>query len=56
MTTTWRPHENIPLDEKIRRTKRAILELSAYDGAIAQAVVKNKKMLLAELEKQREQA
>lgn len=49
---TWDPHEDISLEEKIQRTKNAIRTYEAYTGSIAQAMVVNKKKLLAELEKQ----
>ena len=49
--TSWQPYDGITLDEKIRRTKKAIQEFSVYEGGIAQAMLKNKKLLLVELEK-----
>lgn len=48
---TWAIHDDISLDEKIRRTKNAIKHFEEYTGTIAQAMVANKKQLLAELEK-----
>lgn len=49
---TWSPYEDISLDEKIRRTKRAIEVFSAYQGPISQSMVKNKQLLLAALERE----
>ena len=49
--TAWQPYDNLSLDEKIRRTRAAMLEFGAYSGPIAKDMRKNKELLLAELER-----
>jgi hypothetical protein len=47
---SWMPWEDIPDQEKIRRTKAAIEHYSRYTGPISVAMVKSKKELLERLE------
>ena len=51
---TWSVYDEISIDEKIRRTKRALKLLSACSGPISQSMAQNKRLLLAELERSRE--
>ena len=50
--TSWMAHEDISLEEKIRRTKRAIKLYSANPGPISQALAEHKRELLRGLEKE----
>ena len=48
--TIWHPYEELPLEEKILIVSNAIRELAKYTGAIARAMIKQKRQLLERLQ------
>lgn len=50
---SWSPYEALSVDEKIRRTEKAIDLLKRYGGPVANDMLRNKELLLKDLKKVR---